>query len=357
MAERRSDVMYGLALPTMRAFSVEKRGCSMTLSANEFVLEGLTAADDVTHPIRDAKDWSENYLSHASFPAQGMSHWLHHGRTPWDRELWQEIVVFFLPGDRYLVSKANARTTELDGPRGAGLYYRCDEPFVTWTKSFRGGARLLTGAQLRAGPLTDGQSIGVEFDLTWNALGPAFTMDTSKQTWTDAHYEQHCTVTGRLAWGDQEVELDGTGLRDHSWGPRDYGGVGRHAWIHAHWSSGRSFMIFHLLSRDGTHTLSHVTLDLGGGPQDAELVSAAPLCTKLSDGLSGYRLEMRSAAGDVVIIDADIEQAATLAMLGKSELGIGACADASHWLVEGQTRFAWDGEFAAGLTERTVMRP
>jgi hypothetical protein len=113
-------------------------------------------------------------------------------------------------------------------------------------------------------------------------------------------------------------------------------------------------MLFHLLSRDGTHTLSHVTLDLGSGPQDAELLSAAPLCHSLSDGLDGYRLEIRSAAGQVIIIDAEVEQAATLGMIGKSELGIGACVDASHWLVDGQTRFTWDGEIAAGLTERTV---
>ena len=328
----------------------------MTLSANDFVLRGLTADDDLTHPIRDVADWSENYLSHASFPCQGMSHWLHLGRAPWDRTQWQEIMVFYLPGDRYLAAKTTARTPGADEPRGAALCYHCDEPFMKWTKSFRGGARLLTGDQLRAGPLTDGQAVGVEFELTWDALGPAFTMDTSKQTWTDAHYEQHCAVTGRLAWGDQHVTLDGTGLRDHSWGPRDYGGVGRHAWIHAHWSNGRSFMIFYLISADGAHTLSHVSLDLGNGPEEAELTSAAPLCRNLSDGLAGYRLEIRSATGQVVIIDAEIEQAATLAMLDKSELGIGACPDASHWLSEGQTRFTWDGESASGLTERTVDR-
>lgn len=327
----------------------------MTLSANDFVLTGLTADDDLTHPIRDVADWSENYLSHASFPSQGMSHWLHLGRAPWDPTQWQEIMVFFLPEDRYLVAKTTARTPEVDGPRGAALRYHCDEPFIKWTKSFRGGARLLTGDQLRAGPLTDGLAVGVEFELAWDALGPAFTMDTSKQSWTDAHYEQHCTVTGRLAWGDQDVTLDGTGLRDHSWGPRDYGGVGRHAWIHAHWSTGRSFMIFYLISADGTHTLSHVTLDLGNGPEDAELTSAAPLCRNLSDGLDGYRLEIRSATGQVVIIDAEVEQAATLSMIGKSEIGIGACADASHWLSEGQTRFTWDDESASGLTERTVQ--
>jgi hypothetical protein len=78
-----------------------------------------------------------------------------------------------------------------------------------------------------------------------------------------------------------------------------------------------------------------VTLDLGNGPEDAELTSAAPLCRSLSDGLNGYRLEILASTGETVIIDAEVEQAATLAMIGKSELGIGECTDASHWLVEG----------------------
>ena len=325
----------------------------MTETPSDFVLAGLTPADDMPHEIRNTPDWSENYLSFASFTSEGMSYWLHHGRTNWEPHLWQEIVVVYLPDDRYLLSKATARTTEDSGPRGAGLYYRCDEPFRRWTKTFRGGARLMTGDELRSGALTDGESVGLEFDSQWQALGPAFTMDTSKQTWTDAHYEQHCSVTGRMIWDGNEVTLTGSGLRDHSWGPRDWRPVGRHAWIHAQWDDGRSFMIFYLRSRDGSHTLSHVTLDSGAGPKDAELVSVAPLCENIIDGLNGYRLEIREPSGRIVVIDAQVQQAATLAMIGKSELGIGACSGAWRHLSEAQTQFSWDGDVAVGLTERS----
>jgi hypothetical protein len=326
----------------------------MAGTANNFVLHGLTPADDLPHEVLDVPDWSENYLSYASFPTAGLSHWLHHGRTNWNPHLWQEIVVFYLPDDRYLVSKATARIAEDAGPRGAGLYYRCEEPFREWTKTFRGGARLVSGDELRAGALTDGDSVGLEFDLRWRAVSPAFTMDTTKQTWTDAHYEQHCSVAGRVAWDGNELIVQGSGLRDHSWGPRDWRPVGRHAWIHAHWDDGRSFMIFYLVSRDGAHTLSHVTVDMGSGPEDAELTSVAPLCGSIADGLQGYRLDIRNASGLRVIVDAEVQQAATLAMLGKSELGIGACAAAARLLSEAQTRFSWDGDVAFGLTERSA---
>jgi hypothetical protein len=322
----------------------------------DLVLAGLTPEDDFTHPVADVPDWSENYLSHASFPDAGCSHWLHHGRTGWDPGLWQEVFSFCLPGDMHLVAKATARTEPDRGPRGAGLYYRCDEPFERWTKTYRGQARLLSGDELRAGPMTDGESVGVEMELEWIARGPAFTMDTSKQSWTDAHYEQHCDVSGRIAWGGEELQLSGTGLRDHSWGPRDFSPIGRHCWIHAQWAGGHSFMIFHLITRDGSHTLSHVTVDRGEGHEQARFTSEPPLISDLAGGLEGYRLELETEDGAAVVIDGEIEQASTLAMIGKSELGIGACHDASHWLSEAQTRFTWDGETAHGLTERTVNR-
>ena len=112
---------------------------------SSFCLPGLRDADDVPHPIANTPLWSENYLSYANFPEAGIFFWLHHGRTVYDPELWQEIFVAYLPGDRYLVSKATALSDTPMGPRAAGLTYRCVKPFEAWQKSFRGAARLLSG--------------------------------------------------------------------------------------------------------------------------------------------------------------------------------------------------------------------
>ncbi len=323
---------------------------------SNFVLDGLLPSDDLPHRLVDAPHWSENYLSVAAFPDAGAGHWLHLGRTPWDPHLWQEMFCFALPEDRYLVSRATACTSDVDGPRAAGLSYRCVEPFRRWTKTFRGGARLMTGAGLRAGPMTEGPLVGVDLELEWNAVGPAFTMDTSHQSWTDAHYEQYCEITGRIAVDGTELPLAGRGLRDHSWGPRDFSPIGRHCWIHARWPDGRAFMIFHLISADQSHTLSHVAVDLGDGMQPARFAGDAPLVDDLDGTLRAFRLELETEAGHPVVIDGNITQALTLSMIGTNELAIGACPDASHWLVEAQTTFTWDDAISHGLTERTVDR-
>jgi hypothetical protein len=130
---------------------------------SNFVLDGLLPSDDLPHRLAETPHWSENYLSVAAFPDAGAGHWLHLGRTPWDPHLWQEMFCFALPEDRYLVSRATACTSDVDGPQGAGLSYSCEEPFRRWTKTLRGGARLMTGQELRAGPMTEGPLV----------LGPA----------------------------------------------------------------------------------------------------------------------------------------------------------------------------------------
>lgn len=316
----------------------------------------LSDADDLPHPIVHEPLWSENYLSHAVFPDTGCAHWLHQGRTAFDSRTWQDFFVFYLPDDRFLCAKGTARLPDDRGPQGPALIYRCDEPFTQWTKSFHGLARLVTGDQLRAGPLTDGLGVGVDMEVTWTARGAAFDMDMSGQSWGHTHYEQNCDLSGFIAFGDERIELAGTGLRDHSWGPRDFAPIDHHCWIHGQWPDGRSFMIFHLLTMQG-QVLSHVTVDDGRGRMNARIVSDAPLIDTLVQGQDPYTLRFETERG-IVDITAQPGRSATLSMAGTSEMVIGRDPEptASHWLAEATTRFTWDGDEGWGLTERTQRR-
>lgn len=329
-------------------------------SKSKFCPSYLNDEDDLVHPIADVPLWSENYLSHANFPDAGIYFWLHQGRTVYDPEIWQEIFVAYLPGEQYLVSKANSPACTRQGPRPAGLIYECVKPFEEWNKRFHGAARLVSGDDLRAGALPDGRGIGVKMDLNWRALGPAFDMDLSQQVWTTNHYEQHCNISGHLEYDGKRIELKGTGLRDHSWGPRDYSRLGRHIWAHAQWPDGRAFMIFHLVSPDGSHTLSHVSVDDGTGNVQAKLLNEAPLINhSMLEGSQGYRLSFELPNGSIVHIDAEeIFAMPIISCTGQAELVLGAdrSADTSHWLCEGATRFNWGGTIAHGLTERLVHR-
>jgi hypothetical protein len=317
----------------------------------------LQLADELSHARGESALWSENYLSQAYFPQAEVGLWLHQCRPAHDRDLWEEITVIYLPDDRFLLAKGAGLGRGEQGPWGAALRYRCEEPFVRWTKSFRGTARLVEGEEMRAGPLADGLSVGVDMETTWRGLGPAFDWDVSELTWADArsHYEQHCAVTGRLHFGEEEIELDGSGIRDHSWGPRDVAGIGRHIWAHAQFPSGRSFMLFHHVAPDG-NLVSHGLLDAGEGIVRAELIGSAPLLTDAEQAGDGYELHLRGGGDTAAVLSAEILQVAGLGLTGLSELvlGVPPGPPASHQLFEGQTRFTWDGETGYGLSERTV---
>jgi len=54
--------------------------------------------------------------------------------------------------------------------------------------------------------------------------------DAEKQ-FAKAHYEQHMKVTGTLRIDDEELEISGFGLRDHSWGPRHWQAIESYEWL------------------------------------------------------------------------------------------------------------------------------
>jgi hypothetical protein len=62
------------------------------------------------------------------------------------------------------------------------------------------------------------------------ADGTEIEVDPTK-SFASAHYEQHMAVTGTIAVGDEEITLDGLGLRDKSWGPRYWQAIAWYRWL------------------------------------------------------------------------------------------------------------------------------
>jgi hypothetical protein len=64
-----------------------------------------------------------------------------------------------------------------------------------------------------------GEPVEIGFDLVW-------TTDGVPYAWRQAtRYEIPCRVGGTVRVGDEEIEFDGPGQRDHSWGSRDWWAV------------------------------------------------------------------------------------------------------------------------------------
>lgn len=319
----------------------------------------LSDADDVPHAIPDVPLWSENYLSQAYSPANGVGVYMHHGTAKFDPTLWNEIFVVYLPGDEYLVAKGFARNGTPTGPGGPALTFRCDEPFTRWTKTFSGAARKVSGSALRAGTMTDGGHGLLEMTLTYTAGSPAFDLgNIEEQNWGSSHYHQHCHVTGHVTFGSQTYEIDGTGLRDHSWGVRDTHGLAHHEWSTCLFPSGWNFSVFTAGNVDGTGMMQFANVGGSGAVTNVELLQGIPAISSMAEMTNGFEIHLGTPNGRKVV-QAEFVAAAPLGMAGGAELVIGADPGGKEgvhlFVAEGQVRFTCNGEVGYGYTQRSFL--
>lgn len=319
----------------------------------------LTDADELPHAAgEDAPaSWSENYLSYVWSPANEVGIYVHLARRVVPFELWDEAVNIALPGDRYVMAKAFGPGRPEHGAAVNAVRMRCEEPYERWTKQFVGAGRLVDGDAYRSGPLADGEHVPVTWEVTFTATSPPFDfgMEHLDQAWGQGHYEQHGTLRGTLVVGDERHEIDGTGLRDHSWGPRDYREIGTTTWLHAQFpASGRSLMAVLVTGRPPRPPFSVATVGDHRGVRHVR-AEGLPEAHDLAATQADYAFTL---IGDDLRaqITAEVLKPLRAACAGPAELVLGTHRPpgVNHHYVDAFTRFSWDGETGYGITERTV---
>jgi hypothetical protein len=148
------------------------------------------------------------------------------------------------------------------------------------------------------------------------------------------------------------VSLVGTGLRDHSWGPRDYAQIGSTAWIHGQFpDSGRTFMAVAVTGRPPRPQFTHAVAGDAGHSARAT-VGALPLLVGADgDPSAPYELALNGTA-----IRAEVLRTVRMAFVGPTEIALGRHRGerVNHDYLIAFTRFEWNGEIGYGVTDRTV---
>ncbi|MUL65798.1 hypothetical protein BOO86_15085 [Mycobacterium sp. CBMA 234] len=328
-----------------------------TVTGDNLVVTWLRDVDEQPHQPGEETNWSENWLTYGWAPEQGIGIYFHIGRHPGSMGIYETTFNVYLPGDRFLTHRGFAAASPGGSPRVGAVSFHCEEPFQRWRKQFRGAARATTGDALRAGPLLDGSCVDVDLDLTITAASPPFDFGAEKleQSWGSGHYEQHHQFTATLIIGAERFELRGTGLRDHSWGPRDWSGVGDTTWYHGHFPSGRSFMVVSVPGRPPFDPFVYGVVSDDSTVQKIDVVTVPPVTAVYHHGGSAapdspYELELRTADGPITV-RCDIVQSMPMTFIPPTQIGIGTHRgpQASHENVETITRFTLDGEVGYGL--------
>jgi hypothetical protein len=78
--------------------------------------------------------------------------------------------------------------------------------------------------------------------------------ETPGEEFAKGHYEQLIQGHGTIRVGDREWEIDGHGLRDHSWGPRYWQAPWYYRWLTANVDRDFGFMASRVAKKDGPGT-------------------------------------------------------------------------------------------------------
>lgn len=296
-------------------------------------------------------------MSYVYSPGSQVGIWVHLGYKPGAPGLWEETFIATLPGDRYLVSRGFSSRPIGEEISICGVSWRCDGPYLRWTKRFRGGAQLVTRADLNAGPLRDGVYLPVDLEYTCRAICPVndYGEEHLKVSWASRHYEQSHDASGYLSFQGERYDIAGSGWRDHSWGPRDLTKFGSHSWLSAQFpATGRSIMAVHLQAPAPAKPFSHALLCLTDTLIKAS-VSGMPIAQDISESESDFEFVLTTAEG-ASTLRAKILQPLRVAYLGTNQIGIGTHRGpgAHHDWVSSFTRFEWDGDIGYGSSERSV---
>ena len=303
-------------------------------------------------PAREWPDvplWTENYCYVCYDPQTEIGVWTHLGRAPFDPTLWRELSMVFLPGGERLVHKGYGRGETDRGPGGATLSYECVEPWKEWRSRRDGAAIRTTVKELDSGTLFDRAHERVAFDLTWHGHGPVWDWGEVEDahSWGKLHYEQLVTVRGTVTVAGLETPFAGSGIRDHTCGPRDFTLVDSHIWCWASFPSGRGFMVLGVNVAGQSLTRS-VTVEKGELIQ--RTLGNMPVLTSRSQGGDPYALDFGEHR-----IEAEILHLLPNGFDGPNDICLGydpAVTTTANF--EGFSRFEWDGEVGYGLTERSL---
>jgi hypothetical protein len=311
----------------------------------------------VERPLEEKPDlpmWSENYLFQAYAPEIDLGFWTHLGVPVYDFGLWHDITLVYMPGgEELLLAKGYGSRNGTADVSGSMVSADYDEARAEWVVRFHGAAQRANRQMLEWDAAVDGRAEPFACELRYTGMSQVWDLNekVAGQSWSNAHIEQPCLVSGWAEWAGKRHRFEGAGVRDHSRGPRDFAHMGSYHFLHGEFPSGRAFGLIHVEPTEGqARELSSAYLVEDGALVDASVVSLPgdrgwldPLELVLS-GPDGEQ----SISGELV-------HGVTFSLEYPNDVLFGyRPGNPQHRVREGQVRWNWDGETGYGLGERGV---
>ena len=304
--------------------------------------------DDYTHPLGPEENFNESMYFNFFDHKRGQGGFARIGNRA--NEGYAEVTIcIYLPTGEVLFNYQRPRIEDNDSMDAAGMRFEVLEPLAKHRVTYEGGAVFLTEPGQMADPsvaFRNNPHKKISLDIMHEAVGPVYgtagsqrpAEENKEQGFARAHYEQHMATKGTITIDGETMEIDGSGLRDHSWGPRSWQAIHSYRWLTCAFGPDFGIMVsevspskdvsnrrgvvvrgekltaitgFELESEFDEETRAHkrmtAKLELAGGEKmvlEGEVKSYIPLrnrraqmVTHIGEGMTEYRCEGRTALG------------------------------------------------------------
>ncbi len=221
----------------------------------------ITGKDDYTHPLGPEPNFNESMYFNFFDRARSAGGFLRLGNRANEGRA-EMTLTLFMPDGSVLFQYDKPQIANNDAMDAGGMRFEVIEPLEKLRTVYEGGAVHLADPTQMADPrkaFTENPKKKVRVDLIHEAAGPAYGSTGARHTVVDpekefakAHYEQHMRVHGTIDVDGVTSEIEGLGLRDHSWGPRYWQAIHSYRWLTINFAPDFGMMVS-TVSRDPEH--------------------------------------------------------------------------------------------------------
>jgi hypothetical protein len=310
----------------------------------------LEPQDEYMHALEEAQTYNESMYFNVYDPKVDVGAWFRLGNRA--NEGYAEMTIcLYLPNGTVGFMYARPRIESNDAFDGGGMKFGVIEPFKALRVTYDGKVALLSDPLAMKDPkaaFTNAEHVDCVVDLDYRGLSPMLGGEPEwdegdkipeSMQFAKGHYEQHVGAKGRVECGADAWELDGFGLRDHSWGPRSWQAPYWYRWLTCNAGDDAGFMVSIIASRDGNVRRSGVVFENGGYTP----ILDASIETEWTDEFDQERLRCVAKTPD-----REIEISGAV----KSFIPLRNRREGRVTRIgEGLTEYTWEGKTGYGLSE------
>lgn len=285
------------------------------------------------------EQWSDSFYFGGG-DGRGLAFYSRVGRRP-NEGVTEGALGIWLPGQGFLLSFA--RGPEYSERIGTGpVSFECSLPFALWQIAFSGGGRLYERAEDVGLRRDRFREVPVEAQLRFTAWSEPLSFKSGLTAVVAAeHYEQPGSMAGTIVVDGRRHGLAGAGLRDHSWGVRDWQAVPYWRWFGMVVDPDTFLVVNNVGTADGGETAGGYLMRDGVLAPIVECRTQSELDPQLGCQRS-FEAHAADGNGRRTVLSGQALEVAPLRQRRDGRL---------TQVNEGLTEYHWDGRRAVGISE------